>query len=162
MWRVVRDVDDRSPLDGSRGAGRWNPANLSVLYGAQEPNGAVAEIHHHLSLGEPVFPSRMRHNLFELRIKISETLNFADMNALAKLGVESDRYSEMLYGRTQEIAAAAAYMGFHGIVAPSARWKCQNIILFLDQLGDIDDAIKEVSSAPVNWHEWRAITPPAE
>lgn len=156
MWRVVRAVDDRSPLDGSRGAGRWNPNSLSVLYGAQEPDGALAEIHHHLSLGQPVFPSRMQHNLFELQVDVGETLNFADMNALAELGVETERYREMLYGRSQAIAAAAAYMGFHGIIAPSARWRCHNVILFLDQIEDIDEAIKQVSSEPVDWMEWRA------
>lgn len=156
MWRVVRAVDDRSPLDGSWGAGRWNPASLSVLYGAQEADGALAEIHHHLSLGQPVFPSRMRHNLFELRVKVSEMLNFADMDALSPLGVEIGRYRDMLYGRTQEIAAAAAYMGFHGIMAPSARWQCRNVILFLDQLGDIEEAIEEVASTTVDWRAWRA------
>lgn len=156
MWRVVRAVDDRSPLDGSRGAGRWNPASLSVLYGAMEADGAIAEIHHHVSLGEPVFPSRIRHNLFELRVDISETLAFADLDALAALGVEKGRYREMLYSRTQEIAAAAAFMGFHGIVAPSARWQCQNIVLFLDQLGDLDEAVEEVSSTPVDWKAWRS------
>lgn len=153
MWRVVRA--GRSPLDGSRGAGRWNPTRLSVLYGAQEADGALAEIHFHISRGEPVFPSKMRHDLFEMRVKVDEALTLADMDALARLDVEAGRYKEMLYGRTQEIAAAASYMGFQGIIAPSARWACNNVILFLDKLGDPDDAIEEISSTTVDWKAWR-------
>ena len=52
MWRVVRE--GRSVLDGSRGAGRWNPNHLSVLYGTTESDGAIAEIHFHLSQGQSV------------------------------------------------------------------------------------------------------------
>lgn len=153
MWRVVRA--GRSPLDGSRGAGRWNPSHLSVLYGAQEANGALAEIHYHISRGQPIFPSKIQHNLVEMRVKIDETLTLVDMAALARLDVEAGRYKEMLYERTQEIAAAAAYMDFHGIIAPSARWKCNNVILFLDRI-DLDDAVEEIRSTPIDWKTWRA------
>lgn len=153
MWRVVRA--GRSPLDGSRGSGRWNPSRLSVLYGAQEANGALAEIHYHISRAEPIFPSKMQHSLVKMRVNIGETLTLANMDALVQLGVEVERYKEMLYQRTQEIAAAAAYMDFDGIIAPSARWKCNNVILFLDKLGDIDDAIEEVQSTPIDWKAWR-------
>lgn len=154
MWRVVRA--GRSPLDGSRGAGRWNPATLSVLYGAQEADGACAEIHYHISRAQPVFPSKIQHDLVELRVDIAESLTLADMDALARLDVEASRYKDILYKRTQEIAAAAAYMDFHGIIAPSARWKCNNVILFLDKIGDIDDVIEEISSTPLDWKEWRS------
>jgi RES domain-containing protein len=151
MWRVVRA--GRPVLDGSRGSGRWNPTSLSVLYGSQEADGAMAEMHFHLSRGQSVFPSRMRHELYELNIKTTETLVFADMDALSRLGVVPARYGEILYDRTQEIADAAFFMGFDGIIAPSARWACQNIVLFLDRiaLGDIE----EVSANPISWSEWR-------
>ena len=154
MWRVVRA--GRSVLDGSRGSGRWNPASLSVLYGAQEADGAVAEIHFHLSRGQPVFPSRMEHDLFELRVRMAGSLVLADMDALARLGVVRQQFGQMLYGRTQEIADAAFFMGYDGIIAPSARWACQNIVLFLDKV-DLDD-IEEVGSGSsrIDWKAWRA------
>jgi RES domain-containing protein len=151
MWRVVRA--GRPVPDGSRGSGRWNPTSLSVLYGSQEADGAIAEMHFHLSRGQSVFPSRMRHDLYELKIRTTETLVLADMDALSRLGVVPARYGEILYDRTQEIADAAFFMGFDGIIAPSARWACQNIVLFLDRiaLGDIE----EVSANPISWSEWR-------
>ncbi len=151
MWRVVRA--GRSPVDGSRGSGRWNPASLSVLYGAQEADGAMAEMHFHLNRGQSVFPSRMRHVLFELLIKSSGLLHLLDMDALSRLGVVPARYGEILYDRTQEIADAAAFMGFDGIIAPSARWACQNVILFLDRI-DLDE-IQILGSDPIDWNDWR-------
>ena len=151
MWRVVRK--GRSVLDGSRGSGRWNPTNLSVLYGSREADGAIAEIHFHLNRGQSVFPSRMRHNLCELRIRTKEMLVLADMGALSRLGVIPTRYAEILYDRTQEIADAASFMGFDGIIAPSARWDCQNIVLFLDNI-DLDD-IEEVGATSIDWTKWR-------
>lgn len=126
---------------------------MSVLYGAAEPDGAIAEIHFHLNRGQSVFPSRMRHDLFELKVKVQQTLVLADMDQLRRLGVEDSRYRELLYTRTQEIAAAAAFLGFDGLVAPSARWNCQNIVLFLDSI-DLEE-IRTVSTRPVIWKDWR-------
>lgn len=154
MWRVART--GRSPLDGSRGAGRWNTASMSVLYGAQEADGAIAEVHFHLSRGQPVFPSRMRHDLHELWIRTTRTLILPNMASLVRLRVEEDRYQEILYTRTQEIASAAAFLGFDGIIAPSARWPCLNVILFLDTPDAVtDDEIEEVDTRPIDWPTWR-------
>lgn len=151
MWRVVRT--GREVLDGSRGSGRWNTADMSVLYGAAERDGAIAEIHFHLSRGQSVFPSRMRHDVFELSIVARQTLVLADMGQLARLGVEESRYRELLYTRTQEIGAAAAFLGFDGLIVPSARWNCSNIILFLDAI-NLED-LKTTSVEPVDWAAWR-------
>jgi len=152
MWRVVRE--GRSVLDGSRGAGRWNPNHLSVLYGSAEADGAVAEMHYHLSQGQSVFPSRMRHALHELQVSTKKTLMLADLEQLSALGVDEHRYRDMLYGRTLEIADAAAFLGFDGLIAPSARWSCETIVLFLDNFS-LED-IQPLSVSPIDWAEWRA------
>lgn len=151
MWRVVRE--GRTVFDGSRGAGRWNPSHLSVLYGSTEANGAIAEINFHIVRGQSVFPSRMRHILHELRIITNRTLIFADIAQLVKLGVDEARYREMLYERTREIADAAAFLGFDGIIAPSARWSGETIVLFLDEFSL--DNIERVTENPVDWKAWR-------
>lgn len=150
VWRVVRK--GRSPLDGSRGAGRWNPADLSVLYCAQEADGALSEIHFHLSRGQPVFPSRMEHALHEMKTALVRTLKFVDLGRLAALGVEAARYREILYDRTQAIGAAAAFLGFDGLIAPGARHASANIVIFLDNAAP--GAIEAISSAPVDWPGW--------
>lgn len=151
MWRVVRE--GRSVLDGSRGSGRWNPSHLSVLYGATEADGAIAEIHFHLSRGQSVFPSRMRHFLHETQVRTDRTLVVADITQLVALGVDETRYHQMLYERTQEIADAAAFIGFDGIIAPSARWPCEIIVLFLDSFRL--ENIEIVRETPIDWKAWR-------
>ena len=126
---------------------------MSVLYGAADRDGAIAEINFHLSRGQSVFPSRMRHDLFELSIRAQQTLVLADMNQLKQLGVDDSRYRELLYTRTQEIGAAAAFLGFDGLIVPSARWNCQNIILFLDVINL--EEIETISVERVDWQTWR-------
>lgn len=151
MWRVVRE--GRSVTDGSRGAGRWNPSDLSVLYGTDSADGAIAEINFHLTQGQPIFPSRMAHTLYELSVTTHRTLIFGDLTVLATLGVEVERYRELLYARTQEIASAAAFLGFDGLIAPSARWDCRTIVLFLSAI-DTDDLV-EIERTSVDWSTWR-------
>ncbi len=151
IWRVVRQ--GRSVLDGSRGSGRWNPSDLSVLYSARQADGAIAEIYFHLSRGQSVFPSRMKHRLFELKVITDRTLMLANMADLVALGVDAAQYPQMLYSRTQEIAAAAAFMGFDGIISPSARYDCDSIVLFLDSFNL--ENIQTVAETPINWAEWR-------
>ncbi len=150
VWRVVRE--GRSPADGSRGAGRWNPSDLSVLYGSEERDGALSEVHFHLSRGQPVFPSRMRHVLWKLGATLPKALQLLDIEQLAALGVEMSRYREILYPRTQEIGAAAAFLGYDGLIAPSARYECANLVVFLDNAAP--DALVEVASEQVDWSAW--------
>ncbi len=152
LWRVVRN--GRSPLEGSRGAGRWNSRDMSVLYSAEMADGALAEVHYHISLGQSVFPSRLRHSLFELKLTARSLLVFDSLTDLAGLGVEKARYPEMLYEKTEEIASAAAFLGFEGLIAPSARWHCRNLIVFLDNFDE--ENLQVLSESPVDWADWKA------
>jgi hypothetical protein len=40
-----------------------------------------------------------------------------------------------------------------GLLVPSARWDCQNLVVFTDQLAPEDMAVEE--SAVVDWPAWR-------
>lgn len=151
VFRVVRD--GRSPTDGSRGGGRWNPASLSVLYCSEEADGALAEIHFHLSRGQPVFPSRIRHRLWRLEAALVRTLKLLDVDQLGRLGVETARWREMLYPKTQEIGAAAAFLGFDGLVSPSARYACANLVIFLANAPA--DGVREIASEAIDWTAYR-------
>lgn len=148
-WRAVRE--GRDPAQGHPSGGRWDPGTFDVLYTALEPDGAMAEIHFHLSR-QPVFPSKIRYHLHELAIRTRSTLRLADMRALAALGVDHSRYQEILYARTQEIGDAAHFLGFDGILAPSARWPCLNLILFTDRFAP--DDLSTMSSNPVDVALW--------
>jgi hypothetical protein len=119
-----------------------------------ERDGALAEVHAYLAL-QPVFPSKLRWLDFEIKIATSRTLVFVDLAALGPLGVEAATYRERDYSKTQAIADAAYFLGFDGLIAPSARWKCQNLVLFTDQIAPDQVEITKTPSAPISWEAWR-------
>lgn len=149
-WRVVRD--GRDPLQGSASGGRWDPTLFDVLYTSLDSHGAVAEVHFHLSR-QPVFPSRIRYGLHRIRVRTAKTLRLPDLGAMVPLGVDPVRYREILYEPTQAIGDGAYFLGFDSIIAPNARWSCDNLILFTDQIGLTD--LELIESWEVNWAEWR-------
>lgn len=150
VWRIVRE--GRDPLQGYPAAARWDPGTFDVLYTSLEREGALSEIYFHLSR-QPVFPSKIRSVLHRIAVKTERTLRLADLAALEALGVSRESYSGLSYDRTQEIGDAAAFLGFDGILAPSARWPCQNLVLFLDRFAPHDFAV--VESEAVDWTAWR-------
>ena len=156
VWRAVRE--GRDPVQGHPSASRWDPGIFDVLYTALEQDGALAEIHFHLSR-QPVFPSTLRYRLHEIAARrgplvvvTRKALRLADMRVLTRLGVEEARYQEILYARTQEIGDAAFFLGFDGIIAPNARWPCLNLILFTDRIGP--DDLRALASRPVDVRAW--------
>jgi RES domain-containing protein len=149
-WRVVRT--GRDPLQGNASGGRWDPTLFDVLYTSLAPDGAVAEVHFHLSR-QPVFPSKIRHGLHRIRVSTEKSLSLPDLEAMVPLGVDPSRYREILYGPTQIIGDAAYFLGFDSIIAPNARWSCNNLILFTDQIKPAD--LEVIESSEVNWTEWR-------
>jgi len=79
---------------------------------------------------------------------------------LAGLGVDIDRYRSREYGRTQEIADAALFLGFSGLVVPSARWDCPNLVVFTEK---IEPGQLTLVGSPnrVDWDVWREHFDPA-
>lgn len=149
-WRIVRE--GRDVLQGSPAGARWDPGLFDVLYTSLAREGALEEIYFHLTR-QPVFPSKVRFGLHRISVRTHRTLRLANLTELAELGVPTASYGDLDYGRTQEIGDAAAFLGFDGIIAPSARWECQNLILFCDSFAP--DELALVESELVNWDDWR-------
>jgi RES domain-containing protein len=159
VWQIVRG--DRDPLRGSAPGGRWDDGTFDVLYTSMASDGAVAELHYHLSRGQSVFPSKMQFRRFEIRVKLSRSLRLADMTALQGLGLDSARYGAMKYDekqeeypRTQEIAEIAHFLNFDGLVVPSARWDCRNVVIFTGRVPPEALSV-EKDHGPIDWDEWK-------
>lgn len=150
VWRIVRP--ERDVLQGYPSKARWDPGTFDVLYTSLAREGALEEIHFHLSR-QPVFPSRLQSVLHRIKVQTRRTLKLADLQAVAALGIASEIFGTLDYSRTQEIADAADFLGFDGIIAPSARWSCQNLVLFTDKFGAGDLVV--VEREPVDWNVWR-------
>lgn len=150
VWRIVRE--ERDVLQGYPAGGRWDPGTFDVLYTALAREGALAEVHFHLSR-QPVFPSKLRSVLHRLNVRTQRTLKIVDLEALESLGVSGEAYKGLAYERCQEIGDAAQFLGFDGILAPSARSAGRNLVLFVDRLDP--DALQLLDSEPIDWRSWR-------
>ncbi len=79
----------------------------------------------------------------------------ADLPTLARLGVDTDRYADRDYSRTQPIAEAAFFLGFDGLIAPSARWRCLNFVLFTERIAPQQIEVLSTECKPIDWRLWR-------
>lgn len=139
VWRVARD--GRDPCVCSTSGGRWDDGTFEVLYTAMERDGAIAELYFHLKRGQPVFPSQVHYKLHELKAKLERALQLLDLEALGRLGLDVSTYGRLSYRerraeypRSQDIAEAAHFLGFDGLIVPSARWSGKNAVLFCNPL----------------------------
>lgn len=149
VWRVTRK--GRDPLRGAAVNGRWGPnGEFEVLYTSVIREGALAEIGYRLSL-EPVWPSRIEHELHRIDVQAERTLRFADLVSLAPLGVDAARYRSFEYAATQAIAAAANFLCFDGLIVPSARYDCANLVLFTERA----PSLALVGTEDIDWDAWR-------
>lgn len=158
VWRVVRK--GRSPVDCARSGGRWDDGTFDVLYTSQQRDGAIAEMYFHLGRGQPVFPSKVEYGVHELEVRLDTALQLLDLGALQRLGLETSRYGQLSYDqasdaypRSQDIAEAAHFLEFDGLIVPSARWNCMNVILFCDR---VPPGAVEITASHglVNWPDW--------
>ena len=149
VWRIVRE--GRDVLLGYPSKARWDPGGFDVIYTALQREGALAEIYFHLSR-QPVFPSQVKSILSRISVSTRRTLKLADLAAVEALGVLPENYSGLDYGMTQEIGDAANFLGFDGILAPSARWAGQNLVLFTNRFDPDDLIIAEQET--VDWAEY--------
>lgn len=139
VWRSVRE--GRDPLACWRSGGRWDDGTLDVLYMSETREAAIAERRFHLYRGQPIPPSRVRYELYELRVSLEAVVRFPDMAALSAAGLDTGRYGRLSYRelqreypRSQEIAEACAFLGADGLRVPSARESSSyNLIVFCEQ-----------------------------
>ena len=154
VFRATRIGAD--PTAPSISGGRWAPppqgdAGVYVLYSSFERDGAIAELASFLADLTPI-PGPRLIKVTRLGVSTARTLRLARAN-LARLGVASTRYGERDYGRTQEIGAALSFLGLDGLIAPSARWTCDNLVIFSDNHG-LTERLESIDEEHVEWRAW--------
>jgi hypothetical protein len=152
VFRAVGLAAD--PLAGSVSGGRWAPPagggiNVPVLYTSLDRDGALAEVVSYLVLLTPL-PSKPL-KVAQLSVSTSRTVRLA-RSSLQDLGVDMARYGERDYDRTQRIGAALAFLQIDGLIAPSARWSCDNLTIFLAK--PVLGRLKVTNAQTVDWHAW--------
>ncbi|MCP4431253.1 MAG: RES family NAD+ phosphorylase [Gammaproteobacteria bacterium] len=150
VWRVT--WANRDPIVGNAGGGRWSPRDsFEALYTSMGQDGALAEVYYHLSRA-PVFSSSQT-NLHRLKVTLKNILKLGVIE-LSHLGIE-DPYTNRLEAKVSQAIGEGAYMmGFQGLVVPSARWDCENLVIYVDQI-DLDQDIEILESRKINWPAWK-------
>ena len=151
VFRGTRQSLD--PLASSYSGGRWMRRDAAgVLYTSLARQGALAEISFHWGQLTPR-PSKPV-VLHTLRVAAHRALKLVRAD-LAALGVPDSDYGAINLPRTQEVGAAVEFLGCDGLIAPCARWPCDNLILFPDRMGT-DATLEVVTSEHVDWITWAA------
>ncbi|MBN9404730.1 MAG: RES family NAD+ phosphorylase [Burkholderiales bacterium] len=149
VFRATRQ--NLSPVAASTNGGRWMvPRAAPVLYTSQQREGSLAEISFHYARMTPV-PTKPV-TVHRLQVSSRRTLKLIQAD-IASLGVPREQYKEVGLLRTQQIGAAVEYLGCDGLIAPSARWSCDNLILFPERLA-IDCELEILESEEVEWLAW--------
>lgn len=139
------------PLAASGNGGRWGPSGgPNVLYTSLLRDGALAEISYHWSQQTPR-PSKPA-VMHTLRVTSPRTLRLIRAD-IAVLGVGANEYDRPNLHRTQEIGAAIEFLGYDGIIAPCARWSCDNLILFPDS-ASFCGSLEAIGREEVDWLSW--------
>ena len=144
VWRSVRE--GRDPLICSRAGARWDDGTIDVLHTSETKAAAVAERRFHLHQGQPLPPSKVRYELFELRVSHEAVVQFPDLDSLASIGFDVGSFGQLSclerereYPRSQKIAEACAFLGADGLLVPSARdTSSNNLIVFCEQETPVD------------------------
>ncbi len=139
VWRIVRK--GRDPTQCSRSGGRWDDGTFDVLYTSQSKGGAISEMKFHLMRGQPVIPSKVTYHLHEIDLTLNQSLKLLDLDALQNIGLDTSRYGKLSYNekgveypRSQDIGEAAHFLEFDGLIVPSARYNCLNVVAFCDRV----------------------------
>ena len=144
-----------NPLVPSTSGGRWAPIGdarhqVPILYTSLERDGALAEISYHWGQLAPR-PSKPV-VVHRLRVATERTLKLVRAD-LEQLGVNMVQFAGRGHRRTQEIGAAVAFLGQDGLIVPSARWDCDNLVIFADN-HQLSNDLAVVASEEVDWQTW--------
>ncbi|MCU7931126.1 MAG: RES family NAD+ phosphorylase [Candidatus Thiodiazotropha sp. (ex Codakia rugifera)] len=149
VFRATRENLD--PLAASSNGGRWMPRNeMNVLYTSLTQDGAISELAYHWGMLNPR-PSKPA-KLSRIKADLPQSMRILRTD-LESLGIHDHEYQQMNYEKMQKIGHASAFLDFHGLLVPSARWHCENLIIFTDNIMHLE-ALELIDDKEVDWVKW--------
>jgi hypothetical protein len=92
--------------------------------------------------------------VYELSIELDEVLELKTIADIERLGISTADFSSLQYKACQPVGDAAYFMGFKGMLVPSARGPFRNLVLFSERVPS--GACEVVGEQPIDWVQWRA------
>lgn len=144
------------PIAPSISGGRWAPpqdraSEVSVLYTSLDRDGSIAEVVSYLIQLTPM-PRVRTLKISRLDVSTAKTLRLARAS-LDDFGVDMAQFGERDYARTQQIGAAIAFLELDGSIAPSARWPCDNLMIFTAN-HSFNERLEVIDHEEFVWREW--------
>ncbi|MGF1617580.1 MAG: RES family NAD+ phosphorylase [Acidimicrobiia bacterium] len=142
-WRQV--FEGTPPLRPNQRGARWNPQDTEALYCALDPLTASAEIDYLVSRQSiPITRPRVT---YELGVGLERVADLSTDAALQTVGLSIDAIRANGIDECRHIGSACAWLGFDGILVPSARNDGINLVVFVTNLGP-DNAVEIVAQDP--------------
>lgn len=142
-WRQV--FEGTPPLRPNQRGARWNPQDTEALYCALDPLTASAEIEYLVSRQSvPITRPRVT---YELSVGLERVADLSTDAALQMVGLSIDAIRANGTDECRQIGSACAWLGFDGLLVPSARNDGTNLVVFVTNLGP-DNAVEIVAQDP--------------
>ena len=88
-----------------------------------------------------------------LQVSLEKVLKLS-MDQLTVLGIDKPLASRIETEKSRNIGEAAHMMDYQGLIVPSARWDCNNLMIFMDRI-DLNTHIELIDDSEVNWPAWK-------
>ena len=141
--------DNPPELANTRGA-RWNPPGVAAIYASVSEATALAEAPMSID-SQPLRPTAARRVLYRMHVELERVVELDDKGLeavrLSPHDVESDDW-----GPCQAIGAAAAWLGYDGLVVPSARSTGENVVILLNELSP-DAVLERIDQREIDTYE---------
>lgn len=153
VFRVTGRLAD--PIAFSQSGGRWamdtdKEGGCPILYTSTTREGAIAEVASYLGLLTPVPRKPLKLN--EVEVSLDKTLRLAVAD-FASLGIDANIFGERNYGQTQKVGAAINFLELDGLIAPSARWACDNLMIYGDN-HSMEKKLEIIEHRELPYAEW--------
>lgn len=115
--------------------GRWNPpGSFPCIYTATDPSGAALEVYRTARKFGVAVETLLPRHLTTLRAKLGRVLNLCTPTSLEALGLNGAVLTDDDLRICQAVGDAAHYLGFEGILAPSAAGPAATVAIFPNSL----------------------------
>ena len=146
---------DRHPLSGAGArlhGGRWNPPeSFSTLYLALEQETVVAEFYRLAARQGRAPEDFLPRQMHRYEVTLAAALDLRPAAARESLRLTDEALRALDAGRCREVGAAAHYLSFEGIIAPSATGTGTVLAVFFESLR------AESNVVSVEDEEWAAL-----
>lgn len=128
VWRHM--FNDHPPeLSNTRGA-RWNPPAVAAIYASLAPATALAEAQHAID-SQPLRPKPRRRVLYELRVALPSVVDLTN-ERYKEVGLTDVDLGADDFLACQRVGGAVAWLGYDGLIVPSARAAGGNVVVLVD------------------------------